>query len=130
WGADDPDCRKPLWWEDIDFEVEKSSFYSEHPYEIKPEPNLEILEYYKSLIAMRKNFETLSLASVEFEPSLLAKGLLAYKRDDLGVVINGSTEIISTHFKASPPIFMVNGVSAIGDFWTFPPYSGILIRLE
>jgi glycosidase len=54
WGADDPDCRKPILWEDIDH---RPQIYLPDGKKTKPivvKPNLELLDYYRTLIALRK----------------------------------------------------------------------------
>jgi len=85
WGADDPDCRKPMLWEDITYEVEKAHFYPdmERPADtIKP--NKELREFYKSLILMRKENPVLATGSLEFLLADDQKMTLAYKRKSEG----------------------------------------------
>lgn len=54
WGADDPDCRKPMIWEEYQYEPE-----THHPFGL-PRPtdivevNTELLNYYRMMIQMRK----------------------------------------------------------------------------
>lgn len=60
-GANDPDCRKPMLWSDIEFEDEKA-----HPLIVDGkvlEKNLietSLLDYYKKLISIRKNSKALT----------------------------------------------------------------------
>lgn len=60
WGADDPDDRKPMLWEDLVYEDEKT-----HPLAGKSRPNdpvvfdKNLFEYYKKLIHIRKQHEAL-----------------------------------------------------------------------
>ncbi|MFA7710888.1 MAG: glycoside hydrolase family 13 protein [Candidatus Neomarinimicrobiota bacterium] len=59
WGADDPDNRKPMIWSDLQYEPEKA-----HPLGMKrPEDSVrvdeDLLDYYKSLINLRKEHEVL-----------------------------------------------------------------------
>ncbi|KAA3608499.1 MAG: DUF3459 domain-containing protein [Calditrichaeota bacterium] len=74
WGTDDPDDRKPMLWEDMDFENEKT-----HPLPGKTRPDdenkfdEEIFSYYQSLIKLRRenpalnsgSFEVLDVATTE-----------------------------------------------------------------
>ncbi len=81
WGADDPDCRKPLWWPDYNFAPEmrrndprgarladKTGFNRAH------------FNFYKKLVALRKNNPVLSTGELTFLPT--TGKLLAYKRVD------------------------------------------------
>lgn len=59
WGADDPDNRKPMIWSDLQYEPEKA-----HPLGMKRPEDLvrvdeDLLDYYKSLINLRKEHEVL-----------------------------------------------------------------------
>lgn len=83
WGGDDPDERKPLWWEELKFDDETRT-------NIKPGKkqfdqvgfNRDMYEYYKKLIDIRKKYPVLSSGRMEF---LFAEGsLLVYKREQPG----------------------------------------------
>ncbi|HCK99071.1 MAG TPA: hypothetical protein DHW42_03070, partial [Candidatus Marinimicrobia bacterium] len=59
WGADDPDCRKPMVWADYQYEPE-----THHPFGLeRPTDTVEIdedlLQYYKSMINLRKEHDSL-----------------------------------------------------------------------
>jgi len=59
WGADDPDCRKPMLWSDMEYEPE-----SHHPFNLPRKVDTvkvdtALFNYYKSLIELRKNLITL-----------------------------------------------------------------------
>ena len=86
WGADDPDCRKPLWWPEYKFEHETRT-------NIQPGAksydsvgfNINLFAFYKKLIKLRKDNDILSSGDIEF---VKAEGkVLAYKR------YNNSSEI-------------------------------------
>ncbi len=81
WGADDPNCRKPLMWKGIKFDPETRT-------NIQPGPktydqvsfNQSQFDLYKKLIGIRKNNPVLSTGDITF---LAAEGKkLAYKRSD------------------------------------------------
>lgn len=81
WGADDPNCRKPLMWKEIKFDPETRT-------NIQPGPktfdqvsfNQSQFDLYKKLISIRKNNPVLSDGDMTF---LAAEGKkLAYKRSD------------------------------------------------
>lgn len=79
-GADDPDCRKPLAWEDVEFENETSSSFSEIVYEDKVGFDRETFEYYKSLIALRHSSQAFSRGDLQFLKHWNDQGILAYTR--------------------------------------------------
>jgi len=59
WGADDPDCRKPMVWADYQYEPE-----THHPFGLERptdtvEINEELFQFYKSIIKLRKEHESL-----------------------------------------------------------------------
>lgn len=81
WGGDDPDPRKPLWWQDITFQDESAT-------NIQPGAkrydkvgfNQEQFDWYKKLIALRKANPVLVHGEMEF---FLTEGQrLGYKRSD------------------------------------------------
>ena len=87
WGGDDPECRKPLWWGDIDFRDETST-------NIKPGPkrfekvgfDQQQFNWYKKLIALRKSNPVLVQGDLSF---FLTDGQkLGYKRS------NGREEVL------------------------------------
>lgn len=67
WGANDPDSRKPIWWDDIAIELETA-----HPSIERSAPpdsvsaDRELLSYYRKLIRMRTNNKVLSLGRQEY----------------------------------------------------------------
>jgi cyclomaltodextrinase / maltogenic alpha-amylase / neopullulanase len=81
WGADDPDCRKPLWWKEYRFKPETRNNYQ--PGEKQYDPvgfNQQQYDFYKKLISLRKNNPVLTSGELVF---LVAEGKkLAYKRVD------------------------------------------------
>jgi cyclomaltodextrinase / maltogenic alpha-amylase / neopullulanase len=81
WGADDPNCRKPLMWKELKFDPETRN-------NIQPGPktydkvafNQVQFNFYKKLIQIRKSNPVLSTGDITF---LAAEGKkLAYKRSD------------------------------------------------
>ena len=55
WGADDPDCRKPMVWSDLKYNDEKKlPLGAERPVD-KVAPDLDLWRYYRQLIELRKS---------------------------------------------------------------------------
>lgn len=95
WGADDPDCRKPMWWDDITYTTETAHYIEgkERPHdEIKI--NQELLAYYKSLTALRKAHPALRNGALHFILADDNAMTLAYQRtneqEELIVAFNRS----------------------------------------
>jgi len=62
WGANDPDCRKPMVWDDLKYKLEKflpDQFSKEKPDTVKF--NIELHKFYKKIIHIRNEHEELQL---------------------------------------------------------------------
>jgi len=81
WGADDPDPRKPLWWQEYAFADETRTTYQPGPKQYdKVGFNPQQFNWYKKLITIRKNNPVLVNGGIKF---ITAKGgRLVYKRYD------------------------------------------------
>ncbi len=95
WGADDPDCRKPMVWDDIEYEDE-----THHPFDKKRkinkvEQDKDLLNFYKSLIKFRKENIAFKYDDIEFILEDDENNTLAYTRtyidQEIIVVFNKST---------------------------------------
>jgi len=80
WGADDPDCRKPMIWSDFKYEDEQS-----HPFNLSRvvdsvKPDLELFRFYQQLIAMRKQYPSLSRGSYRTVDLNDEKGIFGFER--------------------------------------------------
>lgn len=102
WGADDPDCRKPLWWPEFNFEEETTN-----PFEDKPPKkqavgfNQEHFDFYKKIISIRKSIPELEHGHLKY--LYKDKDLLVYKRyigdEETIMVFNNHTETIDILYK-------------------------------
>jgi len=64
WGANDPDCRKPMVWEDIRYKSEEflpDQSKKENPDTVKF--NVELFKFYKKMISIRNEHEELQLGN-------------------------------------------------------------------
>jgi glycosidase len=98
WGADDPDCRKPMVWGDIEYEPEKINFDgSTREKQDAVKPDLELLDFYRSLTKLRNENTALSTGKLEFLIADDSLGVLAYKResekDEIIALFNRSDKI-------------------------------------
>jgi glycosidase len=81
WGADDPDCRKPMVWDDLSYETERAHFVPGKP---RPADTVrvdqELLAYYQSLTQLRREHPVLSRGDVEYLLADDDRMTLAYRR--------------------------------------------------
>ena len=95
WGADDPDCRKPVIWSDISYEDERAAF---DPVKIRPvdivRVDTALLSFYKDLCKMRIENPVLVYGDLTFSVADDQKMVLAYDRklsnEEVIVVFNRS----------------------------------------
>jgi glycosidase len=95
WGADDPDCRKPMVWDDIVYEDERTAYdpgKSRHVDPVRPDTTLKLL--YENLCKMRKENPALVYGDLSFSVADDQKMVLAYNRrmgkNEIVVVFNRS----------------------------------------
>lgn len=83
WGADDPDCRKPMWWDDITYRKEKAHYLQDKE---RPEDeitiNTNLLSFYKDLSRMRTSHPVLVDGDLEFLVVNDKAMTLAYRRQN------------------------------------------------
>ena len=95
WGADDPDCRKPMVWDDITYEDERAAY---DPSKSRPidivRPDTALKSFYMKLCKMRKENPVLVYGDLSFSVADNKSQTLAYDRsmgnDEIVVVINRS----------------------------------------
>lgn len=107
WGADDPDCRKPLVWEDLSYEDERAAFdpaKSRPVNVVRADTTLKL--FYIRLCAMRKANPVLVYGDLKFSVADDKNMVLAYERtmgnESIVVAFNrsDSTSIITVPVKS------------------------------
>jgi cyclomaltodextrinase / maltogenic alpha-amylase / neopullulanase len=89
WGADDPDCRKPIVWDDLIYEDERAAFDTAHKRPVDAvKPDKDLFSFYQKLIKMRKENPVLIYGDLKFPVADDEKMVLAYSRS------RGNDEII------------------------------------
>ncbi len=134
WGADDPDNRKPLIWQDIDFENETKLYAEQNDYNDKPVFNENLFNFYASLCKLRKAEKALQMGTCEFDKSLIESNIFSYKRehDDESIVVllNASKEmkyIDMTKYKGYKEVFS-HGVKSEGEKWEISEFGGLVLK--
>jgi glycosidase len=114
WGADDPDCRKPMIWPEYKFDAEKAHFCDEladcsdsRPIdEVRVDDNL--LNHYRDLITLRKKNKALSSGKYKIVYTNNKTGIFAFERftenERILAVFNGSTKMTSLSNDIFPDI--------------------------
>jgi len=98
WGANDPDCRKPMVWDDMVYEDEVTlPDGSKKEVPDKVEVNRELLNHYKKLVELRRELPALRRGA--FETVLIddARQLYGFRRklgtEEILVVLNNSNDL-------------------------------------
>ncbi len=137
-GADDPDCRKPLVWPDIKFDVETPSHFTGYAYEYQPKFDEKMFEYYKSLIQLRKSSKAFVYGSYEFLPLADDKNILAYireyQKEKYLVVFNNNPKSQDVLLSKTPlklkVIFNYNNSTLTGMILKMLAFSGVVVRVD
>jgi cyclomaltodextrinase / maltogenic alpha-amylase / neopullulanase len=112
WGADDPHCRKPLWWKEFTFEPETRNNFQPGAKSFDTVGfNGEQFDWYRKLIAIRKTNPVLSGGRIVFLSG--KENTLIYKRFD------PKNEILVI-FNMSPENQAFQ-ITKQGKIWTFCP---------
>jgi len=102
WGADDPDTRKPLTWDDLEFDDELWHPVHGQTSAQKIQFDLDRYTIYKSLISIRKNNPVFIHGSKEYTLTGNMRGLLGFEREYKGnravILFNNSDEIHSIEY--------------------------------
>ena len=98
WGADDPDCRKPIVWDDLSYDDERSAFDPDKSRPVdRVNPDTTLRSFYKKLCKIRKESPVLVYGELKFTIADDRKMVLAYSRvigiDEIIVVFNRSDSV-------------------------------------
>jgi glycosidase len=98
WGADDPDCRKPMVWKEFNHDMEKAHpcdhqencFYSRKPDDVYFDK--EMFSYYQSLISLRKKYPALrrGICKTVYKKKSVFAFERSYKSETVLAVFNSS----------------------------------------
>ena len=80
WGADDPDCRKPIIWDDIAHRPQVFNPIGERSKPIQVRPDSELNSYYKKLISLRKKRLDWKFGSIDYVLADDSELTMAYYR--------------------------------------------------
>jgi cyclomaltodextrinase / maltogenic alpha-amylase / neopullulanase len=97
WGANDPDCRKPMVWDDLQYEEEVYNADGSMRTSDQVAPNADMLTWYKAIARMRGAYPVFSLGSFEALLTDDVNGVYVYRRrlegeQDAIVILNNSDQ--------------------------------------
>jgi cyclomaltodextrinase / maltogenic alpha-amylase / neopullulanase len=140
WGADDPDCRKPVVWEDLKYENERMAFDPGKTRQVDTvKPDLSLKSFYTLLCTLRKNNPVLAYGSLKFTIADDQNMILAYVRksgnEEIDVVFNRSDDVR----KISVPVATDGNYEDVMSGMSYPgrnksielsldPLSGIILK--
>ncbi|HLN53701.1 MAG TPA: glycoside hydrolase family 13 protein [Lentimicrobium sp.] len=132
WGGDDPDERKPLWWQEYKFDPETRTNIKSGKKEYDSVGfNTEVYDYYRKLIEIRKNNPVFSDGKFEF---ITAEGKsLIYKRqntaDLIYVVFNLNKDKPNNHnIGKGQYIDLLSGKEFNGEDVMIEPFSALILK--
>ena len=101
WGADDPDCRKPMVWADLNYSDERAHPFGQSRPVDSVKPDDDLLNFYREWAGHRRQLEVLRRGDFTVVLTDDSQKLIAFRRrlDDREVlaVFNASTKNVSTH---------------------------------
>jgi len=132
WGADDPHCRKPLWWQGMKFDPEARNNFQPGITEVDAVGfNAEQFQWYKKLIQMRRNEPVLVRGNLDF---LVTEGKkLAYSRSDgqreIIVLLNveGTRQEFKLPRQGNYVDLLTNKMFNVTRMW-LDPYSAVVLK--
>lgn len=102
WGGDDPDCRKPMVWKELQYEDETTHPFGKERPRDEVKFNKELYEWYKNLIKIRKDNLVLSVGNIEFFVVDNENNVLGYKRtldnESIWVIVNNNSSNYSLNY--------------------------------
>jgi cyclomaltodextrinase / maltogenic alpha-amylase / neopullulanase len=138
WGADDPDCRKPVVWDDITYEDEKANFDPSKPRPVDPvSPDTALLAFYKKLTLLRRENPVLVYGDLNFIIADDQKMILAYSRkmDDKEIIVlfnrSGEKQLINLpdpKMRDYSNVLSTGRVSLIDNEYEMEPLSAVVLK--
>jgi cyclomaltodextrinase len=132
WGADDPDCRKPLWWKEFQFEPEtRTNLLKRKKVYDTIGFNNEHFNFYKKIIQIRKENPVLSNGEIEFIKT--DGNCLSYRRfnehGEILVMFNLENEKRAFELPTNDRyINLLDGTSISGNVISLDPLAAAILR--
>ena len=134
WGADDPDCRKPLWWPEYSFDSEtQNPFNSEENIYEAVGFNQELHLFYKKIIDLRNHHPVFTHGELKF--IYTKDDVIIYKRrsseESIYIIFNNSdTEIYLEHLNLEGYDLWNHATLSVEDCRSLKPIEFKLIKVN
>lgn len=96
WGGDDPDCRKPMVWEEFTYDTEDSHPFGKNRASDEVTFDNDLFDYYKKMISIRKANTPLTLGDINYVIIDDESEILVYRRstgdEEMYVLVNNKNE--------------------------------------
>ncbi len=106
WGADDPDCRKPMLWQELQYEPETVDPYGKAIGPVPVKPDLELLHYYQEVIRIRKEHPALRRGKYLSVISDDKHGVFAFERTTPDEVVRLVFNLTDKLQKLAPAVYL------------------------
>lgn len=114
WGGDDPDCRKPMVWDGIKYEIETADPLNRKRKPDTVEFNRRLFNWYKKLISLRNENEALSIGTFQFFLIDNDKKIVGYSRvlNNQGyyIIVNNKAEKDHIKFRLNERVKELNNL--------------------
>ena len=146
WGADDPDCRKPILWEDVEHRPQVFTPDGQRHEPIPVKPDTEMFNFQRKLIALRKKRPDWSRGQLNYILANDNAMTLAYRRklddQETFVAFNLSGQLqtirLTTGNRTKKEILVESSLGSVAGFQqekrttnlTLSPYSGVALGVE
>jgi glycosidase len=108
WGANDPDCRKPMLWADKKYDAETYNPDQTKHGEDEVASNSELFNWYKKFIALRNKYKSIRLGTYSSLLTDNAQKIYAFSRkyanEEVIVIVNRGNQSVSLN-----PAFLQKG---------------------
>lgn len=135
WGADDPDDRKPMVWDDLEYEDESSHPFGESRAADSNNFDSELHAFYTSLAEIRNMYPSIQNGAAEFVELDGENQFVVFKRFSeeeatIYVALNRSEAIQSFSIEGCTSTDLITGETISNSEIAVPPVSGRILKVE
>jgi glycosidase len=128
WGADDPHCRKPMVWADLDYdseEITKNVGFKKGSGSYKVKPNFDLLHFYRKMVYIRKVNSALQKGDLNFLYINDDKKTFVFERS-----YNNEKNIIAFNLGNERDSIEIPAGITEGEYMEYITYTGNIINSE
>ena len=128
WGADDPHCRKPMVWADLDYdreEITKNVGFKKGSGSYKVKPNFDLLHFYRKMVYIRKVNSALQKGDLNFLYINDDKKTFVFER-----IYNNEKNIIAFNLGNEQDSIEIPAGITEGEYVEYITYTGNIINSD